>query len=157
VRSDWLSREVSERLDVGQAVRAKYPEQKRERSLNAAELKRLEKTLNEMEAEGIELPGAITAVRLLLLSGCRPGQRLSDLQPFWCRVRARAGIKDVPIQDMRHTFAFVAVASGQGLPMIGKLLGHSQVQTTAKYAHLGGDPTRQAGNDVAPIIARQLG
>ena len=55
---------------------------------------------------------------------------------FWRRVRTRAGIKDVRIHDMRHTFASVAVASGQGLLMTGKLLGHSQVQTTAPYAHL---------------------
>jgi integrase len=194
---------------------AKYPEQKRERFLSAAELKRLGETLNEMEAEGVELPGAITAVRLLLLTGCRlneimklrwehvdlqsaalrlpdsktgaklvhlgmaaidvlaaterlpfnphvivgtlPGQPLSDLQPFWRRVRARAGIKDVRIHDMRHTFASVAVASGQGLPMIGKLLGHSQVQTTARYAHLAGNPVRAAANDVATAIAAQLG
>jgi integrase len=193
---------------------AKYTEHKRERFLSAAELKRLGETLNEMEAEGIELPGAITAVRLLLLTGCRlneimklrwehfdveagvlrlpdsktgakavhlgqaaidvlaatsrlpfnphvitgtlPDQPLSDLQPFWRRVRARAGIKDVRIHDMRHTFASVAVASGQGLPMIGKLLGHSQVQTTARYAHLAGDPVRQAANDVAEVIAGQL-
>jgi site-specific recombinase XerD len=63
----------------------------------------------------------------------------------------------VRIHDMRHTFASVAVASGQGLPMIGKLLGHSQVQTTARYAHLAGDPVRQAANDVAGVIAERMG
>ncbi len=52
-----------------------------------------------------------------------------QLQPFWQRVRARAGLKDVRIHDLRHTFASTAVASGQGLPMIGKLLGHAQVQS----------------------------
>jgi site-specific recombinase XerD len=57
---------------------------------------------------------------------------------------------------MRHTFASVAVASGQGLPMIGKLLGHSQVQTTARYAHLAGDPVREAANDVAELITGRL-
>jgi site-specific recombinase XerD len=86
-----------------------------------------------------------------------PGQPLSDLQPFWCRVRARAGIKDVRIHDMRHTSASVAVASGQGLPMIGKLLSYSQVQTTARYAHLAGDPVRAAANDVAEAIAGWMG
>ena len=47
------------------------------------------------------------------------GARLTDLQPFWQRVRARAGLNDVRIHDLRHTFASTAVASGQGLPMIG--------------------------------------
>jgi hypothetical protein len=60
-----------------------------------------------------------------VITGTSPGKPLSDLQPFWQRVRARAGLKDVRLHDLRHTFASVAVASGQGLPMIGKLLGHS--------------------------------
>ena len=88
-----------------------------------------------------------------VIVGTLPGKPLSDLQPFWQRVRARAGLKDVRIHDLRHTFASVAVAAGQGLPMIGKLLGHSQVQTTARYAHLAGDPVRAAANDVAAVIA----
>jgi hypothetical protein len=71
-----------------------------------------------------------------VIVGTKPGARLADLQPFWQRVRARAGLKNVRIHDLRHTFASIAVASGQGLPMIGKLLGHTQVQTTARYAHL---------------------
>lgn len=193
----------------------KYPEEKRERFLSAAELKRLGEVLNDVEADGIEMPSAIAAVRLLLLTGCRlneimklewnhvdlagralrlpdsktgakvvhlgkaavdviaaierqpfnphvitgtlPGKPLSDLQHFWQRLRARAGLKDVRIHDLRHTFASVAVASGQGLPMIGKLLGHTQVQTTARYAHLAGDPVRAAANDVAEVIAGRLG
>ena len=189
----------------------KYPEQKRERFLSAGELRRLGDVLSEMEAERLELPSAIAAVRLLVLTGCRlneimklrwehvdfpeaalrlpdsktgaktvqlgraavavlsgiercrfnphvivgtqPGKSLSDLQPFWQRLRARAGLKDVRLHDLRHTFASVAVASGQGLPMIGKLLGHSQVQTTARYAHLAGDPLQAAANDVSDAVA----
>jgi integrase len=63
-----------------------------------------------------------------IIVGLKPGARLTDLQPFWQRVRARAGLKDARIHDLRHTFASTAVASGQGLPMIGKLLGHTQVR-----------------------------
>ena len=88
-----------------------------------------------------------------VIAGTLAGKPLSDLQPFWRRLRARAGLKDVRIHDLRHTFASVAVAAGQGLPMIGKLLGHSQVQTTARYAHLAGNPVRAAANDVAGLIA----
>ncbi|MDQ3245705.1 MAG: site-specific integrase, partial [Pseudomonadota bacterium] len=69
-----------------------------------------------------------------VITGTLQGKPLSDLQPFWQRVRARAGVKDVRIHDLRHTFASTAVASGQSLPMIGKLLGHTQVQTTQRYA-----------------------
>jgi integrase len=90
------------------------------------------------------------------IAGTCAGQPLSDLQPFWQRARARAGLKDVRLHDLRHTFASVAVASGQGLPMIGKLLGHSQVQTTARYAHLAGDPVRAAANNVSEAVAAGL-
>jgi integrase len=58
-------------------------------------------------------------------------------------------LKDVRIHDLRHTFASMAVASGQGLPMIGKLLGHTQVQTTARYAHRAADPVRIAADLVS--------
>ncbi|RFU13873.1 site-specific integrase [Rhodobacteraceae bacterium W635] len=192
----------------------KYPEEKRERFLSAAELRRIGEVLREMEAEGIELSSAILAARLLILTGCRlneimtlqwayvdlaervlrlpdsksgakvvhlgqpavellrgaprldgnpwvitgtlPGKPLSDLQPFWQRVRARAGVKDVRIHDLRHTFASTAVASGQGLPMIGKLLGHTQVQTTARYAHLAAEPVRMAADAVAASLKDAL-
>jgi len=85
--------------------------------------------------------------------GDEPGQHLTDLQRPWRRVRARAGLEDVRIHDLRHTFAANAAASGLSLPMIGKLLGHTQAQTTARYAHLAADPVRKANADVARIIA----
>jgi integrase len=193
----------------------KYPEEKRERFLSAAELRRIGEVLREMESERVELTSAILAARLLILTGCRlgeimtlkwdyvdfderalrlpdsktgkkivhvgapaveylhgapridgnpwvitgilPGKPLSDLQPFWQRVRARAGVKDVRIHDLRHTFASTAVASGHGLPMIGKLLGHTQVQTTARYAHLAADPVRTAADTVASSLREALG
>ena len=82
---------------------------------------------------------------------------MKPLQPFWQRVRARAGVKTVRIHDLRHTFASTALASGQGLPMIGKLLGHTQVQTTARYAHLAAGPVRMAADAVAQKLMRSLG
>lgn len=51
---------------------------------------------------------------------------LAGIQPFWQHVRARAGLKDVRIHDLRHTFASTAVAARQGSPMIGKLLSHNR-------------------------------
>jgi integrase len=92
-----------------------------------------------------------------VIVGAIPGARLTDLQPFWQRVRARAGLKDARIHDLRHTFASTAVASGQGLPMIGKLLGHTQVQTTARYAHLAVDPVKLAAESVSASLHQALG
>lgn len=91
-----------------------------------------------------------------VIIGRNPGAHLTDLQPFWQRVRARAGLKDARIHDLRHTFASIAVSNGQSLPIIGKLLGHTQVQTTARYAHLANAPLLSAANDVTSLIADSL-
>lgn len=91
-----------------------------------------------------------------VIAGRNPKAHLTDLQPFWQRVRGRAGLKNARIHDLRHTFASVAVSNGQSLPMIGKLLGHTQVQTTARYAHLANQPVLQAANDVSALIAERL-
>lgn len=91
-----------------------------------------------------------------VIIGTLPGAPLYDLQPFWQRVRARAGLKDIRIHDLRHTFASTAVAAGQGLPIIAKLLGHTQVQTTARYAHLAANPVRAAADQISTEIADLL-
>lgn len=67
------------------------------------------------------------------------------------------GLSDVRIHDLRHSFASGAVALGESLPMIGKLLGHTQVQTTARYAHLAADPVKAAAERVASNIAALMG
>ena len=66
-------------------------------------------------------------------------------------------MKDVRINDLRHTFASTAVAAGQGLPMIGKLLGHTQIQTTVRYAHLAVEPVKGAADSVASSLQQALG
>lgn len=91
-----------------------------------------------------------------VITGTIAGAPLHDLQPFWQRVRARAGLKDVRIHDLRHTFASATLGSGQGLPMIGKLLGHTQVQTTARYAHLASDSVRAAADLVSSTLASAM-
>ena len=69
----------------------------------------------------------------------------------------RAGLDDVRIHDLRHTFASVAVSGGKGPPIIGKMLGHTQVQTTVRYAHLAADPVKAAAERVTSNIASILG
>ena len=59
--------------------------------------------------------------------------------------------------DLRHIFASGGLLVGEGLPMIGKLLGHTQVQTTARYAHLSNDPVKSAANRIASRIAEVSG
>ena len=92
-----------------------------------------------------------------VIAGRKPDSHLTDLQHPWRRIRARAGLDDVRIHDLRHSFASGGLLVGEGLPMIGKLLGHTQVQTTARYAHLANDPVKSAANRIANRIAEIAG
>ena len=92
-----------------------------------------------------------------VITGRRPGSRLASLHFPWGRIRKRAGLDDVRLHDLRHSFASGGLLVGEGLPMIGKLLGHSQVQTTARYAHLADDPVKTAANRIARRIAKVAG
>jgi integrase len=70
----------------------------------------------------------------------------------WEVVRARAGLPDLRIHDLRHTFASLAVARGASLFLVGKALGHTQATTTERYAHLADDPVRAVAEAVAQSI-----
>lgn len=89
-----------------------------------------------------------------VIYGTLPLAHLTDLQSPWRRIRKAAVLEDVRIHDLRHSFASYAVSAGHSLPMIGKLLGHTQVQTTARYAHLMTDPMHKAADD---IVGNMLG
>ena len=187
----------------------RYKEHKRERFLSPEETERLGQILREAEEE---MPSAVAAFRLLLLTGCRmseirdlrweyvkddcielpdaktggrvvplgpearavlsaiprdednpwviagrlPGSHLTDLQRPWRRIRKQAGLEDVRIHDLRHSFASRALALGESLTMIGKLLGHTQVQTTARYAHLARDSIQTAAARITESIGGNL-
>ena len=88
-----------------------------------------------------------------VLAGRQPGRRISSLNTPWLRLRVRARLDDVRLHDLRHSFASRALALGENLPMIARLLGHSDVQTTARYAHL----SRDALNASAARIAASIG
>ena len=91
-----------------------------------------------------------------VIAGREPGARLPHVHYYWRRVRARAGLDDVRIHDLRHSFASRALALGESLPMIGRLLGHRKIQTTARYAHLARDSVRGAAARVADSIAADI-
>ena len=192
----------------------KFKERKRERYLSASELRRLGEVLEGVERTGTEFAGAIAAIRLLILTGCRrgeilglrwddvdfenqclrlpdsktgarivhlnapalellsnierqdgnpyvivggkPGAHLINLKKPWQRIRERAHLKDVRLHDLRHSFASVAVGLGESLHMTGKLLGHTQAQTTQRYAHLADDPVKAASDRVGAAISGMM-
>ena len=123
--------------------------------------------LPDTKTGGRAVPLAPSAVRLLkslprdeenpwVISGRKPGSHLTDLQHPWRRIRASAQLDDVRIHDLRHSFASRALALGEGLPMIGKLLGHTQVQTTARYAHLALDTVKASAARIGDSIDTDL-
>ena len=91
-----------------------------------------------------------------VIAGLKSTNHLTDLQRPWRRIRQAAGLEDVRIHDLRHTYASMAISAGHGIEMVGKLLGHTQVQTTARYAHLADDPVRDAADDVASDLSEAL-
>ena len=129
-------------------------------------------------ADAIELPDAKTGGRAVPLGpGARavlesiprtpgspwvfpgrfPDTHLVDLQGPWKIIRKRAGLEDVRIHDLRHTFASQALALGESLTMIGRLLGHTQVQTTARYAHLARNSIQSAAARITDSIGDRIG
>ncbi len=78
-----------------------------------------------------------------------PGQPVQEVRRFWAQIQKQCGIQEVHIHDLRHTFASLLVSGGASLEMIGKLLGHSQMQTTLRYAHLMDSPLRAGVDAVA--------
>ena len=79
------------------------------------------------------------------------GHRRS-IQKQWKKICKVAEIKGVRLHDLRHSFASQLVSSGASLPLIGALLGHSNPQTTARYAHLFDDPLKKAVESVGAAI-----
>jgi integrase len=191
----------------------KAPVRKIERFLSEAEIGRLAEALDAESERSGNLYGS-TAIKLLLLTGCRLGEivnlfwehvefehgclrlpdsksgakvvylnppvrllleelpRLADnprvipglradggsaaIQNTWKRARAAAGLANVRLHDLRHSFASVGAAGGLSLPVIGALLGHKHSTTTARYAHLSADPLRAANDAVGAKIAAAM-
>ena len=91
-----------------------------------------------------------------VIVGQKPGAHLASLDSIWIRLRARAGLGNVRIHDVRHSYASRALALGEGLPMIGKLLGHVKVTTTARYAHLARDTEKASAVKVGGSIGADI-
>jgi len=91
-----------------------------------------------------------------VIVGHKTGAAMVNLEKPWRAIRATAGLDDVRLHDLRHAFASVAASSGMGLPIIGKILGHTQAATTHRYAHLASDPVKAAAAAVAGKIAAAM-
>ena len=87
-----------------------------------------------------------------VIVGAKPGKHFVEMQSPWERIREKAGLEDVRIHDLRHSFASFAINNGMSLQVVGKLLGHSQAQTTMRYAHLDNDTLKKATNEISAVM-----
>ena len=87
-----------------------------------------------------------------VIVGKLDGAHLVNLEKPWRRIRAKAGLEDVRLHDLRHSFASIAAAEGLSLHQIGGLLGHTQAQTTKRYAHLADEELKLANEGVGAKI-----
>jgi integrase len=92
-----------------------------------------------------------------VIAGTSVDNPRSDLKKPWRAVASRAGLTGVRIHDLRHTHASVGAGAGLGLPIIGKLLGHTQSATTQRYAHLDNDPLKKASENIGSRLAAAMG
>ena len=92
-----------------------------------------------------------------VLPGEKKGAHFVGLPRAWGRIKARAGLNDVRLHDLRHSFASVAAGAGDSLILIGALLGHRSQATTQRYAHLSDDPLRAAADRTSGRIAAAMG
>jgi integrase len=210
-----MSFAVARQLRSDNPVRGvkRYPDQKGETFLSAADLAKVGAALTSLEAEGAS-PSAIAIIRLLAFTGARKSEiaslkwseldlergylRLGDsktgaktipigaparevlasrsvvdgspyvfpagsgkghfqgVERVWAKVKLTAGFSNLRLHDLRHSFASMGLARGDALPVIGAILGHADVKTTSRYAHLTDDPVRQTADGIAQSIAAAL-
>ncbi len=91
-----------------------------------------------------------------VVPGALPDTPRADLKKPWLAIQRHAGLEGVRLHDLRHTFASIGAGASLGLPVVGKLLGHSQPATTARYAHLDADPLRRATDLIGTQLAAAL-
>lgn len=91
-----------------------------------------------------------------VIAGDKPGQPRSDLKRPWAMIRRAAGLDDVRLHDLRHTYASHGAAAGMGLTVVGRLLGHADIKTTNRYSHFDADPLRRAANAIGGALNAAL-
>lgn len=104
-----------------------------------------------------DLPRIGRYVIASLSAGKEDEKPRADLKRPWETVTRRAGLEGVRLHDLRHTHASYGIGASFGLPIIGKLLGHTQMRTTERYAHLETDPLRRASNAIGNTLAAAMG
>jgi integrase len=88
--------------------------------------------------------------------GEREGSHWVNVERSWRRIRRAAGFPELRMHDLRHSYAAIGAAAGLGLPVIGRILGHTQASTTQRYTHFADDPLRAAADRISSEIAAAM-
>ncbi len=110
-----------------------------------------------LAAPALEVLASLPRSGDYVIAGASPDKPRSDLKRPWQRISKHAGLTDVRLHDLRHTYASVGAMSGMGLGIVGKLLGHQTPETTAQYSHFADDPLRRASETIGGTIAAAIG
>jgi integrase len=121
-----------------------------------------EQNTKQKRVHSLPIEGAVLELVTRLVAEAKGGylfpghgtDHLTNCKRTWAAIRQAAELGEVRVHDLRHSFASV-VASGPGasLLLIGKLLGHSNVSTTARYSHLFDEPQRAAMKAAGAVIS----
>ncbi|QIJ75079.1 tyrosine-type recombinase/integrase [Methylobacterium sp. NI91] len=109
-----------------------------------------------LNAPALDVLATLPRAGSFVIASSDPEKPRADLKKPWDRITAVAGLSGLRIHDLRHSFASVGAGGGMGLPIVGKLLGHTQASTTARYAHLDADPLRRASERIAATISAAM-
>ncbi len=108
--------------------------------------------ISEATASVLAELGRSRGTNPFVIKGRRADKPLVNIQKPWRAIRSRAGLEDVRIHDLRHTYASIGAGLGISLPMLGRLLGHTQQATTSRYAHLAQHPVQVAAETIGAAI-----
>jgi integrase len=109
-----------------------------------------------LNAPAMTVLNGLDRIGPFVVPGDNPESPRADLKRPWETITKHAGLSGIRLHDLRHTYASFGASGGLGLPIIGRLLGHSQASTTARYAHLDNDPLRRASEAIAGRISAAL-
>jgi len=104
----------------------------------------------------LEVLRGIPRVGPYIIAGAKDGEPYKNLGRAWIVAREYAGLDDVRLHDLRHSFASLAAGRGVSLQMIGKLLGHRVPATTQRYAHLARDAVAAINDELGSVMAAAI-
>lgn len=100
----------------------------------------------------LEVLRGLPRIGPFVIAGAKPGEAYQNLRRAWIFAREHVGLQDVRLHDLRHSFASLAASKGISLQTIGKLLGHRDPQTTARYSHLATDAVAAVNDEIGTAM-----